>query len=308
MKALVLVLVCAAGATGAFGQDNPATFKGGVDLVALNVVVLDTRQQFVGGLTAGNFAVYEDGIQQDLSFFAAAELPLDLAILLDTSASMHGRIATAQAAAVRFVSALRPIDRLLVIDIKDSSRILTPLSHDLSAARSAILATSANGSTALYNGLYLTLKEMTRHRESGQDLRRQALVLLSDGDDTTSIVAYDDVMELAKQAGISIYTIMLRSSDFDSRLARRNPDASRSEYGMKALAQETGGRSFPALEINDLAGVYKTIGQELASQYALGYTSTNQRRDGGYRRVSVRVVDRDNAQPRTRAGYLAPRG
>jgi Ca-activated chloride channel family protein len=308
MKTLVLVLLCAAGTTGAFGQDNPATFKGGVDLVALSVVVVDPRQQFVGGLSAGNFAVYEDGVQQDVSFFASAELPLDLAILLDTSASMHDKLATAQKAAIGFVSALRPVDRLLVMDIKDSSRVLTPLSHDLGAAKDAILATSAAGSTAIYNGLYLTLREMIRQKPASQDLRRQALVLLSDGDDTTSIVAYDDVMELAKQAGISIYTIMLRSSQFDSLIARRNPEASKSEYGIKALAQETGGRSFLALEINDLAGVYQTIGQELASQYAIGYMPTNQRRDGAYRRVSVRIVDRANAQPRTRAGYLAPRG
>ena len=308
MKLLFLGLLCAAGTTGAFGQDKPATFKAGVDLVSLNVVVLDPQQQFVGGLTAGNFAVFEDGVQQDVSFFAAAELPLDLAILLDTSASMRGKIATAQKAAVGFVSALRPTDRLLVIDIKDSSRLLTPLSHDLNAAKDAIFATSADGSTAIYNGLYLTLKEMTRQRQPEKGVRRQALVLLSDGDDTTSIVAYDDVMELAKQAGISIYTIMLRSSLFESQIARRSPEASKSEFGMKALAQETGGRSFFALEIDDLAGVYQSIGQELASQYALGYLSTNQRRDGAYRRVNVRVVDRVNAQPRTRAGYLAPRG
>ncbi len=308
MKTLVFVILCAAGTTGVFCQDNPATFKGGIDLVALNVVVVDPRQQFVSGLTAGNFAIYEDGVQQDVSFFAAAEIPLDLAILLDTSSSMHAKLATAQEAAVGFVSALRPVDRLLVMDIKDSARVLSPLSHDLDTAISAIRGTSAAGNTAIYNGLYLTLKEMARQKQPGRNVRRQALVLLSDGDDTTSLVAYDDVMALARQTGISIYTIMLRSSQFDSDSARRNAQASKSEYGMKALAQETGGRSFLALQINDLAGVYKAIGEELASQYAIGYMPTNQRRDGAYRRVNVRIVDRANAQPRTRAGYLAPRG
>ncbi|HET9194299.1 MAG TPA: VWA domain-containing protein [Vicinamibacterales bacterium] len=308
MKTLVFVILCAAGTTGVFCQDNPATFKGGIDLVALNVVVVDPRQQFVSGLTAGNFAIYEDGVQQDVSFFAAAEIPLDLAILLDTSSSMHAKLATAQEAAVGFVAALRPVDRLLVMDIKDSARVLSPLSHDLDTAISAIRGTSAAGNTAIYNGLYLTLKEMARQKQPGRNVRRQALVLLSDGDDTTSLVAYDDVMALARQTGISIYTIMLRSSQFDSDSARRNAQASKSEYGMKALAQETGGRSFLALQINDLAGVYKAIGEELASQYAIGYMPTNQRRDGAYRRVNVRIVDRANAQPRTRAGYLAPRG
>ena len=308
VKVAVIVILWAIGTTGVVGHDSPATFKSGVDLVALNVVVVNPQQQFVGGLTADNFSVYEDGVQQQLAYFAAGEVPLDLAILLDTSASMYDKLATAQQAAVGFVSEMRPVDRLLVIDIKDSSKVLAPLSHDLTAAKNAILATSAQGGTSLYNGLYLTLREMMRQRRAETAVRRQAVVLLSDGDDTSSLVSFDDVMELAKQSGISIYTIRLGSS-LDVQLDRRkHPNFSKSEYGMKSLSQETGARAFSALKIGDLAGVYKSIGQELSSQYALGYTPTNQRRDGGYRRVVVRILDRANVLPRTRAGYLAPRG
>ena len=308
VKVALLLLVLAVGTGGAFGQSSP-TFKGAVDVVALNVVVVDKQQQFVGGLTADNFAVYEDGVQQELSFFAAGEVPLDLAILLDTSASMGNKLATAQQAGVRFVSALRPADRVLVVDIHDTSNILAPLRSGADAAKDAILRTSARGGTALYNGLYMALKEMTRLRLGETDLRRQALVLLTDGEDTRSLVSYDDVMELAKQSGISIYTIVLGSKGFEQQhVARRHPTATRPEYGMKALAQETGARSYFALEVGDLAGAYTSIGRELANQYALGYTSTNPRRDGAYRRVVVRILDRGGAQPRTRAGYLAPRG
>jgi Ca-activated chloride channel family protein len=106
VKAAALVLLAALGTTGVLGQERTATFKGAVDLVALNVVVVDGRQQFVSGLTAENFAIYEDGVQQDVSFFAADELPLDLAMLLDTSASMQSKLPTAQQAAIRFASAL----------------------------------------------------------------------------------------------------------------------------------------------------------------------------------------------------------
>ena len=308
MKAAALVLLSALGTTGVLGQERTATFKGAVDLVALNVVVVDGQQQFVSGLTADNFAIYEDGVQQDVSFFAADELPLDLAMLLDTSASMQNKLATAQQAAVRFASALRPIDRLLVVDVKETSSILAPLSYDVKAAKEAILSTSAQGGTALYNGLYTTLKEMARQRRGETEMRRQAIVILSDGDDTSSLVSFDDVMESAKQSGISIYTIMLSAGPVSAPTARGKGElASRSEYGMKALAQETGARSFVALEVGDLAGVYTSIGHELASQYALAYTSNNQRRDGAFRRVVVRLVDRAGARSRTRSGYFAPR-
>ena len=206
VKVAALVLLSALGTTGVFGQgqDSGGTFTGSVDLVALNVTVVDNQKQFVSGLTANNFAVFEDGIQQDVSFFATEALPLDLAMLLDTSASMYGKLATAQQAAIRFASSIRPIDRLLVVDVKETSKILSPLSSDRKAAKDAILSTTARGGTALYNGLYATLREMARQRRGESDMRRQALVVLSDGDDTSSLVSFDDVMDLARQSGISI--------------------------------------------------------------------------------------------------------
>ena len=309
VKSMLLVVLSLLGTAGAFAQGAVSTFKGAVDLVALNVVVMDRQQRFVSGLTAQNFTVYEDGIPQDLSYFAAGEVPLDLAILLDTSASMMYRLTTAQQAAIGLASALRPIDRLLVMDIKGSANMIAPLSSDLESAKQAIRSTYARGTTALYNGVYLTLKELTKQRKAANDVRRQAIVVLSDGDDTSSLVSFDDVMDLAKESGISTYTIMLKAKNvLPAYGSLREGHAEQSEFAMKALAQETGGRSFFPREVTELAGIYGTIEQELASQYALGYTSKNGRRDGAYRRVVVRVVDREGVQPRTRAGYVAPRG
>jgi Ca-activated chloride channel homolog len=287
-----------------------ATFRAGVDLVALSVVVSDGKQGFVGGLTADNFAVFEDGIRQEVSFFAAGEVPLDLAILLDTSASMTDKIDTAQQAAIGFASTLRPADRLLVVDIKDTTKIIAPLSGDIATARTAILETSARGGTGLFNGLYLTLKELAKQRRTNGEVRRQALVVLSDGDDTASLMSFDDVMDLAKQSGISIYTITLKSK-WASRQTTLSTSSQRyfsqGDFSMKALAQETGGRSFFPGEITELSSVYNLIAEELASQYALGYTSKNPKRDGAYRRVIVRVTDRPGMQTRTRSGYLSAR-
>jgi VWFA-related protein len=132
--------------------------------------------------------------------------------------------------------------------------------------------------------------------------------VLSDGDDTASLISYDDLMDLAKQSGIAIYTITLRSKFLVTQAQQRGHSYfSQSEYGMKALAQETGARSFFPMDVSELHGVYSAIAEELATQYALGYSSKNPKLDGAYRRVIVRVTDRPGAQTRTRAGYLAAR-
>ena len=308
MKVVCLLVAFLLTSGEGFPQELPATFRSEIDVVALSIVVTDGKQNFVGGLTADNFAVFEDGVRQDVSFFAAGEVPLDLAILLDTSASMSDKITTVQQAAIGFASTLRERDRLTVVDIKDATQVLSPLSGDHEAARRAILSTVPSGGTALYNGLYLTLKEMTKARRSNDDVRRQALVVLSDGDDTASLISFDDVMAVAKEAGISIYTITLKSKWATRHSASStSKQFSQSDFAMKSLAQETGARSFFPTEITELAGVYGLIAKELASQYALGYMSKNPKRDGAFRRLIVRVTDPPGAQTRTRSGYLSAR-
>jgi Ca-activated chloride channel family protein len=285
-----------------------ATFRSTVDLVALNVVVTDGDQKYVSGLRSSDFAIFEDGIQQDVSFFGASNVPLDLAILLDTSASMTGKMELVQQAAVGFLGTLRASDRAIVVDIKDATKIMYPLGGDIEAAKKAILSTAPRGGTALYNGAYLTLKEMVKDRRVTSEVRRQALVVLSDGDDTASLVSYDDLLDLAKQSGIAIYTITMRSKYHVAQAAARGHSYfSQSEFGMKALAQETGARSFFPTQLSELSGVYASIAEELATQYAIGYASKNPRMDGTYRRVIVRVADKPGIRTRTRGGYTAPR-
>lgn len=294
--------------TPAAPPTSKPTFRSHVDLVALNVVVTDADQKYVAGLNSSDFAVFEDGIQQDVSFFGASDVPLDLAILLDTSASMTGKMDLVQQAAVGFLQTLRPGDRASVVDIKDATKIMYPLGDDLEAAKRAILSTVPRGGTALYNGTYLTLKELVKERRANSDVRRQALVVLSDGDDTASLVSYDDLMDLAKQSGIAIYTITMRSTYLVKQAAARGHSYfSQSEYGMRALAQETGARAFFPAQLEELAGVYASIAQELATQYAIGYSSKNPKLDGAYRRVIVRIADKPGIRTRTRAGYTAPR-
>jgi Ca-activated chloride channel family protein len=215
---------------------------------------------------------------------------------------------TMQEAAIGFASSLHAGDRVSIVDIKESVKVIHKLDEDFEGARAAIRDTTAKGGTALYNGVYLALKEMMKERRANGDVRRQAIAILSDGDDTASLLSFDDVMEVAKQAGIAVYTITLRSP-YAIKQAAQNSHRyfSNADYTMKALAQETGARAFFPTDISQLAGVYDVIARELASQYALGYTSKNVRRDGSFRRVVVRLADHPGLRTRTRSGYLSAR-
>ena len=301
----IIVVMLAAG-VGVTAQAQ-TKFRSSVDLVALNVVATDGQGRLVSGLTGDDFTVLEDGVPQQISFFAATPMPIDLAILLDTSASMTEKIATVQAAAVGFISVIRPGDRVTVVDIKDKVTVIHPLSENVGDARAAIRSTTAKGNTSLYNGLYMTLKELMKQRALAGDIRRQAIVVLSDGDDTTSLVSYDDVNELAKRSGVAIYTITLRSALAHRTFARQTEVNSAAEFGMKELSMITGARAFFPMAITELAGVYGVIAEELAGQYSLGYSPANPRRENAFRRIDVRIA-RPGIRARTRTGYLAGEG
>jgi len=283
-------------------------FRGTVDLVSLNVTLTNGHNQPVGGLTAGDFAIFEDGVQQDLSFFSSARLPMDVAILLDTSSSMSPVLAVAQDAAIGLVESAQHADRVSVTEFNDRANILHSLSSDMDSAIRAIRATSPRGSTALYNGLYIAMTEMVRSRRNTQDIRKQAVVVLSDGQDTSSLVQYEDVMELANQSGIVLYTILLLSP-FDARQLNdlKTSKFSQSLFVMRSFAEATGGVTFLTSNVRDLQGIYSKIATELAQQYTLGYMSTNARRDGQFRRIVVRVIGHPDVRTRTRSGYQGPK-
>ena len=276
------------------------TFRAGVDVVSLNVTAVDTSNHYVTDLEQKDFAVFEDGVKQELSFFTRKQQPISMSLLLDSSASMEDKLPTLQVAATNFVKRLRSNDAAQVIDFDSRVEIRQAFTSNQTELQSAIQQTSAGGSTSLYNAIYIALKELAKVKVGGEeDVRRQALVLFSDGEDTSSLISFDEVLELAKRSEVAIFTIALRGADTQSKGFHE------AEFVMRQLAQETGGRSFFPAKIDDLNGVYSEIADELASQYTLGYSSKNAKRDGAYRRIVVQV-SRANVMPRTKRGYYAP--
>lgn len=283
----------------------PPVFRSGASMVALNVTVLEGRK-LVNGLGRGDFEVYEDGVQQQVHFFESRGVPMDLILLLDTSASMNDKMDVVHEAARGFMKMLGPGDRGAVVAFSESVKVIQPLSSDPAAIQAAIAATKAGGGTALHNAIYVVLKEFGVQAQTAGEVRRQAIAVLSDGEDTSSLVSFDDVMAQARKSGVSIYTIGLKSrvAPLGANVENRR-HFSESDYALKSLARETGAQAFFPETLRELKGVYDAIASELSSQYSIGYSPANARADGRFRRIVVRLMNKPAFTSRARAGYTA---
>jgi len=295
------VLLAAVPALAQVPQRTP-TFEVGIEVINLNISVTDKGNRYVTDLLAKDFAVFEDGIRQELSLFTHENLPISMAVLIDSSASMDEKLATAQAAATRFVKTLRPEDAAEIIQFNDRATVLQDFTADHAALEAAIRRTQAAGPTALHNALYIALKELGKQKKAGQ-LRRLAIVLLTDGEDTASLVTDEQVLELARKTEINIYAIRLATDRASDRL---RPSFSQASYVLTALSRETGGQVFFPTSLNELETVYDRIAEELRTQYSVGYVSSNRRQDGKWRRIVVRVPERESITVRHKLGYYGP--
>jgi len=242
-----IVIFLAVGSPAAFAQDGqPAprtpTFRSASALVALNVTVQDRGAKFVHGLQPADFAVYEDGVKQAVEFFESTRVPVDLIVLLDTSASMRDKLDVVQDAASGFLKTLRPEDRGAVVSFANSVTVLQPLTSDQPQLLRAVRAANAQGSTCLNNAVYISLKQFGQEARQSGEVRRQAIVILSDGADTASLVSFDDVIGLARRMGVSIYTVSLQSPGAPLPIVAGQRAAEDADYTMKMLAKETGAR------------------------------------------------------------------
>jgi len=283
---------------------QPPSFRAGVELVSLNVTVTDGASHYVTDLTADDFNVFEDGVKQDVTFFNRTNLPIALALLLDTSASMESKLPTAQEAAIGFAKRLRSQDLAEVIDFDSRVVVLQNFTGAVADLEQAIRKTSAGGSTSLYNAVYIALKDLKKViAKNVEEIRRQAIIVLSDGEDTSSLLPFEEVLDLAKRSETAIYSIGLRADEGHTVSTAKG--FKEAEFVLRQFSQETGGRAFFPNQVSDLNNVYGQIADELSSQYTVGYTSRNPKRDGSWRRVVVRVT-RPNLTARTKQGYFAP--
>lgn len=297
MLALAAVMI----ATARSAAQAQQRFRSGVDVVALDVCVKDRDGRFLPELAAGDFLVLDEHTPRDIQFFAAgSRVPLAVVLMVDRSSSMHGpKMARAKTAASSFIGTLGPGDLLEIIAFGDRTERPLSFSTDRAAAEDAVAGLSADGKTALFESLSIALRDLAQMRRRETAEQRHAIVILSDGEDTKSLLAFDDVLEQARRSGVLIYTVSLRA-DMKGRILP-------TPWELFQLANETGGRAVAVDSHEELERVYREIGAELRHLYRLAFLPTGAPTDGSWRRVLVRVPTRAGAHVRTRAGYYAPR-
>jgi Ca-activated chloride channel family protein len=258
-----------------------------VDVIQVPVVVTEGGR-FVEGLTREAFALREDGRPQRITFFAAADSPLEVVVAIDVSGSMSAALDGVKAAVTRFLRALRPTDSVTLLGFNDTVFTIARNAKTVEERVAAVAQLESWGGTALYDAASRGISML------GRRPGRRALVMFTDGDDKVSRLTQDDVRRKLDSGNVMFYGVA----------QGRAVDTVELEQVLRQFAQSTGGRAFAERDAAGLDRAFRQIVDELSHHYLLGYTSTNPARDGTWRRVEVDTPGR-KLRIRAREGYRA---
>ena len=274
------------------------------DMVRLSAVVTDSDGLYVSGLDTADFQVFEDGVEQQIQIFNAPDSPITFAVLVDGSVSIASRLPTVRLSVRELLRNLGPRDAVQMVQFNERVSVLESFSTRRDALEAAIDSFSAAGGTAVLNAVYRGLREIeARAREERDESRRRAVVLLSDGVDSSSLISEDVVLSEARRSRASVYSVGL-GQNLSARLTAGARGA-RGAALLEELGRTTGGRVIVPASADELQAAFAQVAEELRHQYGLAYVSDNVRRDGRWRRIELRVRNRPDLSVRHREGYYA---
>jgi VWFA-related protein len=280
-----------------FSSDQ--TIRLDVTRVPVLFTVADHKGHFVTNLAKDDFEVVENKkLQNILDFNGESNLPLRLAILIDTSNSIRERFKFQQQAAVDFIqTVLRPtLDKAIVVSFDTSAELVADLSDDIGKLTTSIEGLRPGGGTALYDAIYFACRD--KLQDQPPEKFRRAMVILSDGEDNQSRYTREQALEMAQKADVVIYAISTNRSGSEGS----------GDKVLRYLAQETGGQVFFPFQASDLAQSFENIANELRHQYIIVYRPEPFKADGLYHTVDIKVKGRKDLVVRARHGYYAPLG
>ncbi|HTW63348.1 MAG TPA: VWA domain-containing protein [Bryobacteraceae bacterium] len=270
-----------------------------VSRVNMLYTVSDKKGRFVTDLNKDDFEVFENKKPQTIIEFAAeSDLPLRLAILIDTSNSVRDRFHFQQEAATNFIdSTVRPEhDKAMIVSFDTAAQLVSDLTGDIAELEKGIENLRPGGGTSLYDAIFFACRDKLMEDQPLYKFRR-AMVILSDGEDNESRYTRDQALEMAQKADVTIYTI-------STNITRIDTDG---DKVLRYFASETGGQSFFPFKASDLDQDFENIANELRHQYNIFYRPDPLKADGLYHAVEIRVKRRKDLIVRARKGYYAPK-
>jgi Ca-activated chloride channel homolog len=276
-------------------SEPQATIRAEVALVNVVFTVTDRAGKAVTGLTVDDFLVFEDRRPQKIEYYSefaeASEVPLTIGLLMDTSGSVKRKLEYEKHAAAEFFDSVlrRNKDLGMLMRFDSEVQLVQDFTEDPDRLIAALDDLKAGNSTALYDAIWLAVEQLKR------EVGRRVIVVITDGDDTSSRVRKEEAIEAAQMADVLIYGIGVRG-DFGANFSV-----------LKKFAEETGGAFFsPKARQSEIETTFRTIGQDLKNQYSLAYVSTNAKKDGTFRAIDIKPK-KPGLRVRTRRGYYAPR-
>jgi Ca-activated chloride channel homolog len=257
-----------------------------IDLVLVNASVTNANNEVVGNLQKENFQLFEDKVEQEIRYFSSETTPISLGIIFDASHSMESKIDFARKAAVTFLENGTPEDEYFLVEFNTKARIAQDFTTDITRLRNHLIYVPPQGSTAMYDALYLGLSKV---KKEGQNVKK-ALLLITDGEDNHSRYTRGNIREFIRESDVQIYSI----------------DLGRALIG--ELSDMTGGHSYRT-SVDRLQKVCEKIAAELKNQYVLGYLPSNSAKNGDWRKLRVKVnpPGGERMYVRAKEGYFAPK-
>jgi Ca-activated chloride channel family protein len=300
-----VVFVCAVILASAAGQNQPdrlsARFTLDTTLVLIPGTVTDSMNRFVLGLHKEDFHLYEDGSEQTIANFSGEDAPLSVGIVFDTSGSMGDKLRTSRRAVNQFLRTMNAQDEAFLVEFGDHASLTVGFTNQFDEIQHKLESVEPGGLTAMLDGAQLALGEMHKAKNP-----RKAVVIISDGGDNNSRYSAHEIESLVREADVQIYAMGVFQPSLSTGLTKEEVSGPRL---LSQLAEQTGGRAFTASDSNDLPSVAARIAIELRNQYVLAYHSKNQKKDGKYRKVEVKITPPpgiSNLKVHWRLGYYAP--
>jgi len=299
-----MVVSMVIGAQGVQQKDKDFTFSVDVQLVQLPVSVLDKDGHPVSGLQKDHFQVFEDGVLQEISLFKHEDVPLSVGLVIDNSGSMHNKRERVNRAALTFARESNPEDETFIVDFDDAVYLEQEFTGNIADLVAALSHLDTRGETAIYDAVYLSAEHLN---EGTKD--KKALLLITDGEDNKSNYSLEKVLAKLRESKTTVYTIGLLEESDRGSFFRKSP-ARKAREVLERFAETTGGRAYFPKSVDEVEGLCRRIAHDIRNHYTLGYTPSNGKPDGSWRRITVRVNPPrtvSNVTVRAKEGYYAPK-